>query len=285
MTFFNTLSKCKKRAEKEGTDHFKNALDYRKSFHLNEMKILRTLLIFLLVLGYGTSVNALSIPIATNDYPPFTSSDSEHPGFMQDLISRAFAMQDIEVSYQIAPWKRCETLLEKGQVYAATPYYKTKEREARFDFSTEVITTKNVFFYHVERFKTAPRWLTLKDLRPYVVGGVLGYWYEPEFRLAGLTLHYSGSDLTNLELLINQRIDFTLISEITGRYLIEQTYPRRAHLIKNMDKPHSVLAFHLMISRHYPNYHFLNTQFSEGLNQLKKRGIYQALKKQYGIEQ
>jgi polar amino acid transport system substrate-binding protein len=224
-----------------------------------------------------------SVLILSDDYDPYTSSHQQGSGVMLDLVRQAFAAKGIEVTYEFAPWKRCEQMVAKGEAFGAAPYFKTEERLQHYNFSDPIIYSINKFFYNTEKFPNGFTWNTLEDFQGYSMGGILGYWYIPAFERAGLTVEKVESDKQNLAKLIAQRIDFTVIDELTGMLLLRQHFPDDMHKIGVLDKPESFLEFHVMISRTYPKTAEFTDQLNQGLKQLKESGEYHTILKKHHI--
>ncbi|MBU2713414.1 transporter substrate-binding domain-containing protein [Zooshikella harenae] len=101
------------------------------------------------------------------------------------LVIAVFELINIPVEVQYHPWKRCEKLVENGDYFGALPYFKNKDRENRFIFSTPIVNSVNTFFYSVERFPEGFTWSSLNSFKKYTIAAVNGYWYVSQ-RLGGL---------------------------------------------------------------------------------------------------
>ena len=224
-----------------------------------------------------------SVLIVSNDYEPFTSTAQEGSGFILDVTRQAFDAVDVEVQYEFYPWKRCELYLEEGRAFAAAPYVKNEERLQKYNYSDPIILTSNKFFYNKEKFPEGFTWETLEDFQGYTMGGSLGYWYLPAFERAGLTVELVGTDKQNLAKLLDQRIDFLLLNELTGMHVLRANYPDDVDKIGMLDKPESVSEFYLMISRTYTNSEELTEKFNQGLGLIRGSDQYQQLLEQYLI--
>jgi len=224
-----------------------------------------------------------SIVIATSNYAPFTSSENNGSGVILDVVKKAFQNVNVDVEYQFHPWKRCEYLVQQGKAFAATPYFKTDQRMNKYDFSVPIVKSFNRFFYNKEKFPDGYEWETLKDFKGYTMGGILGLWYMPKFKKAGLKIHTAGTDLQNLKMLIAKRIDFTVIDELTGKKVLNDLKPEDAKKIGILDKPESVSDFYLMVSRDYKNHSELNEKFTKGFKMLKESGEYMKILSQYQL--
>lgn len=215
-----------------------------------------------------------SIIIASNDYEPYTSSKNGGEGVLLNIIEQAFKEVDLEVSFRFFPWKRCQDEVDKGLAFAATPYFKTIERQAKYDFSDPILPMFNRWFYNKENFPNGFEWSEMDDFQGYRIGGVLGYWYIADLQQLGLNPELVSNDLQNLQMLATHRIDFTIIDELTGNGLVRKYLPSSLDNIGTLEKPYDFQYSHLLVSRNYPNSEAIREKFNEGLRILKENGKY-----------
>ena len=98
------------------------------------------------------------------------------------------------------------------------PWFKTFEREVRFSFSAPVIEAKNVIFFKKGgKLRKDLKWSSYEDLKPYRMGGVVGYWYEAGFHKAGLSAEFVRKDDQNIRKLDSGRIDGFITDEVVGK--------------------------------------------------------------------
>jgi polar amino acid transport system substrate-binding protein len=221
--------------------------------------------------------------ILTDDYFPYTSTGSADGGVVLDLISQAFALQQIKVIYRSCPWQRCQEMVADGKAFAATPFFDTPERRERFDYSAPIIFSVNRFFYNKEKLPQGLAWQSLEDFKPYRMGGVIGYWYLPEFERQGLKVDLVRSDRQNFARLIRGRIDFTLLDEFVGMQLLKNEFPTTFDKIGMLDKPESFIPLHLLISRDFPDNKELTQVFDTGLARLIETGQYAQTLEKHGF--
>jgi len=248
-------------------------------------KLLKTLSILIFYAQYTLA----GVPIVTSEYPPYVIHENNHvTGIVPDIVQAAFQELNIEVSFSIKPWVRGEHLVKNGEAYATFPYLVTQSRSDNFDFSAPVISFNPKFFYKKTRFSNGLfEWHNLEDFQPYVIGGVLGYWYEEPFKKIGLNVQYVVGDRQNLHKLMHDRIDFTLMDELVGWYLIHDIFPEKnqRNIFSVAPKPESSEPFHLMISRKYPRAKELTSTFNKGLNLIKKNSEYQKILNKYKMSE
>ncbi len=249
-------------------------------------KTLQTLIILMSLLATSAwSLDHEPVVITSNDYGSFTSSQNQGSGALLDIVREAFAQVDREVIFKFYPWKRVENEALKGKSFAAVPYFKTQERQKKFNYSDPLVPLYTRFFYHKEKFPNGFEWNKYEDFKGYIMGGVLGDWYVPLYEKSGLEMEIVPSLVQNFKKLAIKRVDFIIMDELTGLELIHKHYPEGASKIGTLDKPENVRGLHLMISRTYPDSVVITAQFNQGLKILKRTGRYAQILKAYNIPQ
>jgi polar amino acid transport system substrate-binding protein len=224
------------------------------------------------------------ITLVTGEWEPYTGENMERKGFVTEIVTAVFKEMGLETQYSFFPWKRCESVLENGEAFAAFPYVKTADREKIFDFSDVVANTTGRFFYLKSNIKQKVSWKTLADLKTYKVGGTLGYWYEKDFKEAGLNVYYAGSDENNLKHLYSGTIDIVAMDELMGWHYITKLYPKEVNRFDTLNKPLNDMPLYLMISKKYPNSAELKIKFNKALIKIKKNGVLAAILKKYNLK-
>ena len=136
-------------------------------------------LVLLLALIASFSVRAETIHIATGEYPPWTSEDLPHGGYVNHIVSSAFELSGIQVEFHYMPWKRALEATKVGKFNASSFWGENLEREKNFLRSDVVNNVPFVFFYRKEY--TDFSWNQLNDLKQYKIGATRAYTYTKEF--------------------------------------------------------------------------------------------------------
>jgi polar amino acid transport system substrate-binding protein len=250
------------------------------------MKTLVIVCVMSLLAGLGATATFAEdiVPIATGEWPPYTSEKFEGYGVCTEVVSAIMQEMGLKPKYTFYPWKRAEMMVLVGRVFGAFPYAITTERQQEFDFSEMIIENKTVFFYLKARFPTPPKWNTLENLRVYRIGGVVGASYISAFEKAGLNFELVALEEQNVRKLESNRIDLMITDEAVGWQLIQQLYPSGRDGFATLDKPLITGNSHLMVSRTFPNHAQLLTQFNQALIRIKESGKYQAILAKYGLQ-
>ena len=188
-----------------------------------------------------------TIRIATGDAPPWTGKTLHHGGFVNHLISEAFKKEGYSVKFEYYPWKRSYEQSKQGKFHATSYWYKSKEREKNFYYSTPVSTERIVFFC----LKSNPMddWETFDDLRKYRIGATKGYLYAKDFWDAAnskrLKVDLIVTDKQNFTKLLGQRIDIFLCGLVAGKnLLLRELGEVNASFITHHSKPLSETTGH-----------------------------------------
>ena len=238
-------------------------------------RIIRITLTVLLICSLFQISNAESLALATGEWEPFTSAKLDNYGEFTSRVNIVFKEMGIEPEYHFYPWNRCYESVVKGRVWAAFPYSYTKERASEVWFSDMLSCSKTVFFYYEQ--KESPKkyqFNALKDLLPYTIGGVHGYFYEESFKKAGLKVFYSYKEINAIENLKLGRVDLMPVNELVGWNLIKTHFPNDAHNFKTLLKPLNIVPLRLIISKEYPGSQKLMNRFNTALERsIEKKHI------------
>jgi len=239
------------------------------------------MMIFLLLSSFLYSKE--SITIASNNYAPYTLINEIESGVILDIVKEVFIEVGLDLQIQKYPWKRAEASVLRGEIFAAAPYFKTEKRLSLYNFSEPLVYSFNRFFYNKKVFPEGFKWKNLRDFSKFQMGGVLGYWYLDSFDKAGLTTQLVPTDLQNLKKLVRNRIDFTVIDELTGLKLIKDNLIENIENIGMLEKEESFAPFYLLISKSYPNSLEITERFNRGLKIIRKNGKYLKILKKYNM--
>jgi polar amino acid transport system substrate-binding protein len=230
---------------------------------------------------------ANEVILTTGDWPPYVIEQGSDPGPMAEVVVAAFKEAGITAKIVFYPWKRAEDEVRQDKAFAAFPYSISPERQKEFDFSDSLYSVKAKFFYHKKYHPDGIPFDKLEDLRDFTIGGMLGSWYEPDFKNAGLRVEYVAGMDQNVEKLALGRIDLAIEEENSVWGLIRKQYPNDvdqfATLDKPLEQPGVVNDLSLMVSRGYPNSAELLAKFNAGLAAIRANGTYLQILEKYKI--
>ncbi|MCG8617533.1 MAG: transporter substrate-binding domain-containing protein [Desulfobacterales bacterium] len=227
---------------------------------------------------------AQTLTLTTGEWAPYTSSSMEGKGVFTEIVSAVFNEMGKTPDVKFYPWKRCESMVGNRKALAAFPYIITEERQAKFAFSDTVLASREMFFYFGDRMDGV-QWQALEDLKPYKIGGTIGYHYEETFKAAGLEMDYNPKEAASIKKLRVGRVDLFPVDELVGRQLIKSIFPGEANNFKTLAKPNTETDLRLMVNKNDAGAMATLEEFNKALAAIKANGAYQAILKKYGLTQ
>ena len=220
--------------------------------------------------------------MTTGEWAPYTSETLEGYGFFTEIVTAIFDEMGRTPQYEFYPWQRAEQAVQDGEAWAAFPYSYSEERALTFAFSDAVANSTTVFFYYKPHME-AVKWEELADLKPYTIGGVLGYFYEGTFKEAGLTTDYTSSEELAIKKLQAGRVDLLPMTPLVAWPQIKTLFPDEVENFGTLEKPLAETTLCLMIQKDNQESVLLLEQFNAALQAIKEKGVYQEILTKYGI--
>ncbi len=237
--------------------------------------------LILLTAGYANAGEPVTV--VTSEWLPYCSEHVEGYGFVTEIVTAAFEEAGIEIEYKFYPWLRGEEYVKDGDGYAAFPYVMSEKRKQIFDFSDPIFKSTQRFFYMKDRITSDVTWEEYEDLKPYELGGTLGYWYKPVFEAAGLDVDYCASEENGFRKLYHGRFELFAADVAPAWVIINRLYPDEADRFGMTEQVLKSDDFRLMISRTYPHAASITEQFNAALKRIKDNGTYSAILKKHDI--
>ncbi|MCZ4280548.1 transporter substrate-binding domain-containing protein [Kiloniella laminariae] len=217
------------------------------------------------------------IKILAVDFPPFEIENGERglPGFDVETVTAAFGRKGIEVLIEFMPWARAVEMGQKGKVSGILSCADAPVRKQHFWLSEPISYSKRGF---VAREDTEIESLgSLAEAKDYKVGSVQGYVFSQELNEAGVDHDLSPNDRSALKKLISGRIEL-LYSELNVvRYLTKSM----SEDVSLKYYPVSTKAYHLCISKRWPDAASVLTRFNEGFMEILSDGSYEEIQGKY----
>ena len=222
----------------------------------------------------------MTIRIATTEYAPYTSSEMEHEGYMNHIISEAFLETGVEVEFVPLSWDEALEGALSGKFDAVSYGNYVREREDEF-WHSEPITSENLVFYANKA--SGPRmWSALSDMKDFKMGITEDYLYNNELAAyikEGKNVVEAKTDVDNFNALIDGDIDVFPIDELTGWYLLERDFnDAERDEISAIEPILSTVTTHLLVPKGRDNRLVLEL-FDKGLQELKRDGSLDKFKR------
>lgn len=231
------------------------------------------------------SASALELLIASNEYPPYVSSNPRQ-SFLTELYQHIGKEMGVTFVFKFMPWKRCRYAVDQQQVWGAVPILRTRERAGHYLFSDRLYVRKAKFFYYSNPARPWPAaYGDLAQIKPFVVGGVLGYWYEQLFREAGLRLDLTTTDERNFEKLRAGRFELAIADENVAEYIIAHQFPAQdAARFRSLEGPVFSSETFMIVNPDAPGAAALMERFNRALEAVRKRGVVAAMISRYKLK-
>ncbi|MBN2651471.1 MAG: transporter substrate-binding domain-containing protein [Spirochaetales bacterium] len=231
--------------------------------------------------GGGVFASSKVITAAADPWPPFIIDDNDSQGLAMEIIRAAYKTQGYEVVMNIVPWARAEIGVRNGTYDLLPPTWYTEERSKVFDFSDAYAYNQVKF---IKRKGDLFVYTDISDLTGKVIGVVRGYGYDDAFSTATNFKKYESADfITNIKMLVANRLDLTIEDEIVARSVIQQEDPALLDQIEFVDRPLSKKPLYLAVGLQNPRCKELISAFNKGLKVIKADGTYSKIVAKYGI--
>ncbi|KJY85109.1 amino acid ABC transporter substrate-binding protein [Vibrio galatheae] len=167
-------------------------------------------------------VEAKSLVIALDDYPPHTSSSNSNHRQLQVPIAAIFETLGYEVKYEYTSWARALKGVKSGKFDITFPWFENASRRDDFILSDKIMTQKVVFFH---RRDNNFDWQNSNDLHKYRLGAVVDYTARDVLIDMGLKPFTGNTDTYIFQLLFKERLDAYPATIETGLMRISQILP------------------------------------------------------------
>jgi polar amino acid transport system substrate-binding protein len=231
---------------------------------------------FLLLIS--SIADARTVTISSGEFPPWTGSNLPNQGYVNHIISEAFASVGVKVEFVYLPWKRAFEEARRGEYDLTSYWYANSERLEAMLVSDPVVQNRTVFFQRAEEEQIA--WQTLKDLENYRLSATIGFTYTEAFLEAianrDLKVTMVPTDTQNIKMLMSRRVDLIATDEMSGYYMAAtlSVDPRK---LRVLEPELAKVNGHVMATKNNPASSELIELFNRGLQQIKANGKYQKI--------
>lgn len=218
--------------------------------------------------------------MATEEYPPFTSSELKHYGVINHIVSEAFKLEGIEVKYHFYPAARSFKMAQKGQLDGTVPWAERADRHVDFFYSDPIMDLGHETFFYKQELQA--RWdpsrqnyASLKGLR---IGAINAYDYGEKFQAAesqGVIQVVRQSTIKQLfAMLISGHVDMIISKKWVALYALQSEFsPDDQALIGSIpENTHPPDFDYILFPKTLPASQRYLQAFNRGLSKLKQDG-------------
>lgn len=246
------------------------------------MKKIALILFTLLLLPSQSWAHAwLKLRIATTEYPPFTSTEMEHDGYINHITRQAFLEAGVVVEFTSMAWEDALKATLDGKYDAVSYGNFVRTREDEF-WHSKPITAENLVFLS-RKDSGIDTWETLGDLKAHTMGMTEGYLYTDElskYIKDNESVATRKTDKDNINALLNGDIDIFPIDELTGWYLLQSEFSKEQRRELHHVQPFiSTITTHLLVPKDQQDSRLVLELFNRGIEQLTLDGKMQRFKR------
>ncbi|MBF0366584.1 MAG: transporter substrate-binding domain-containing protein [Oligoflexia bacterium] len=237
-----------------------------------------TLILMMTLVAIVSAADRQVINLTNGEWPPLLSEKAPNYGALSEIVTRAFALENIDVHYGFYPWIRGLDLARTGEWDGTLAWSITDDRARDFYISKEPIYTTVSVFFHRKSLTVNEE--SLSELKKYRIGLSRGYHYggglDEMAANKQLNIEYAKDDLLNFKKLLAGRVDLVPIEVKVGLAIIKQhlTEKEQAQIVY-ATSPVIANSIYLLLSKKVSRNKQLMERFDRGLKQLIDNGEYQ----------
>jgi polar amino acid transport system substrate-binding protein len=218
------------------------------------------------------------------DYPPYSYwKNGQVKGIGPEIINRVAENIGVKIRYQGIKWGDFPGLIEKGEINAVMPLFKTGEREQILYFPINgLVAEKNYFItWKNSGIKYSG---DMRDLKGISIGVVKNYSYGENFDKAEYLKKksYPGVELLMINLK-NKKVKVAI-----GEYRVIQYFIKELGIsdkVEFLEPPLPREFLYLAFSKNKSTgFEKLSRSFSDAIGKLRLRGTYHEIFKAHGID-
>ncbi|MBP54245.1 MAG: amino acid ABC transporter substrate-binding protein [Marinobacter sp.] len=217
-----------------------------------------------------------TVRLTNGHWPPYMENTPPHFGVISQIVTLAFAKEDISVTYGFFPWSRARLLAQKGLRDGSVAWTCRRKLLKFFHFSDPIVTHNYALFHRKDMDFD---WDTVKDLESYRIGLTQDYNYGEKFEEAvaagTISADTTTSDESNFRKLAAGRIDLFPMEPAVGMGMLKELGLNDK--ITFHTTPLQSDYLYLILSRLVPESERYLEKFNEGLSELLASGRLEEL--------
>lgn len=242
------------------------------------------ILFFLLCVENNSLLASSDIDVAIGEWAPYVSANYEKFGAASEIFSHVSREIGFVSKYKFVPWKRALKMLDKREVFASFPWYKTSYRENNFILSDEPLIGSTVLIFYNKKNQSIQgmRDSTIANLKPFRFVGVRGFYYEKYLEENGYKCEYVNSSEQAFHMLYVGRADFFIEDKYVARDVIANSNLFENDIFEYISAPFMYDYLYVLFNIKDMNNNFID-KFNKHLRDFKKTYEYDKILKKYKI--
>jgi polar amino acid transport system substrate-binding protein len=214
------------------------------------------------------------ITLTAGDWRPYLAHDAAQHGVIARVVSEAFALEGVQVTYTFSSWTRAYSDAEQGRADGSVIWIEQPERAEKFHYSEAVFEARTVLF-HLKESKFD--WNGITDLYGRTVGGTVGYMYQFEPN-PNIRVDRGPNDEAGFRKLLGKRFPVFISDLAAGQAVLNQHFTdAEVQRVTFHPRPLKITSYHLILPKKLARSPQLLERFNRGLKRLRDSGRYQEL--------
>ncbi len=218
------------------------------------------------------TVNAESLRLVADTWPPFTDASLPNNGLASELVTTALQRAGYPGEYFEVPWARALRGLQVGDYDVVLSAWYDAER-SQYGLFSEAYLVNRIRF--LQRKGANIHFEQLEDLRPYSIATVRGYAYQAEFDQDVRLLKVPVMEFAmGARILAAGRVQLTLEDELVARHYLQRELHELQGQLEFLPKPLSENGLHILVRRSHPRHRQIVAAFNRVLQEMRADGTY-----------
>jgi polar amino acid transport system substrate-binding protein len=218
-------------------------------------------LLALAALSFGVSAQTAQLRLVSTAWSPFTNEPGQ-PRFALDLVEAGLGRIGVKASTTIVAASQFTSALLSGPFDGSAAAWKDAEREKTLLFSQPYLENRLML---VARRGGDVSAATVADLKGKRVAVVEGYAYGEAIDQSGASVVRSRSEEDSLKLLLDSKVDYTLMDELVVQYIVSNYADEARTRLQIGSTPLVRRQLHLAVRRSVPDAESIINRFNAQL--------------------
>lgn len=221
-----------------------------------------------------------AVRIVMCEWVPYTTATLPDYGALAEMARIALQLRGLETQFSIVPWARAVSMMQQGEADALLPVYMSENNLKRYHLSESVLDVDSVFMRLKE---TDIPYTTPQNLQGWRIGTVQHTSYKKNLADLGIFLvEEVPHEIQNYRKLVAGRIDMMLDTRETLERMLDSLPADERKETVFLDPPLHTKSLHMAFAPTSRGRQLRNI-FNEGMNEVRAKGVYDAVLDKHGV--